>query len=874
MRVSELAKELGYKAAELVELAKHKGLKVEDPKANIDARLAASVRAQVPPRSRLAGAQLELYHRVVAQEAAAAAAKAAEPKPERKKKEPASAQAAAGEPAEAAPKTLRVVKKKPEAEAPAAEAKPAAKAEQVKTVKKAKVVEEFRLSDGVKAAPAPKTAAVHKPVELSPEEKEEAAKPLIDVDKVIGEQKELHAMRPIEIEVFTRDTQLAEHKDRRLARPAAKAAAAQQTPVLPGARPVLPPRPAATPPPRLPELRHFKPRVPPAAARPTVQPPRPRPVVTPMAERKIEISVPITVKSFCEQTGIKTSLVIRKLMDQGAMVRMNDALDEDMVGVLAAEFKRDITVVKQQSAEEEMKAVADVKDDPKDLVPRAPVVTFMGHVDHGKTTLLDRIRNTSVAAGEAGGITQHIGASKVATKEGRTVVFLDTPGHEAFTQMRARGAKATDVAVIVVDAADGVMPQTEEAISHAKAAGVAVVVAMNKIDKPQANPNRVKGQLAAVGLQPRDWGGTVECVEVSGLTGQGVDQLLEQLSLESEVLELKANPKRPASGVVLEARKTEDRGVVATILVQNGTLRKGDAILAGRGYGRVRSMLDDKGRPLEAAGPSTPVELMGLVEVPDAGDVFQVVDDLGQAKEVAEGRQLKAREAQLLERQHVTLETLFTKIASGQLKEVRVVLKVDVKGSLEVLKEALPGLSTDEVKLRLLHFSVGAVTEGDVILADASDAVIIGFHVDIEPRAADLAKERGVEIRQYTVIYQAIDEMKAALEGLLEPELVEVKQGHATVKMVIQKSRVGAIAGCMVTDGKIERSSQVRLIRGGKVAHTGKIENLKRFKDDVKEVVEGYECGLKIAGHDDLKEGDVIEAFAVQKVARKLDKRK
>jgi translation initiation factor IF-2 len=454
------------------------------------------------------------------------------------------------------------------------------------------------------------------------------------------------------------------------------------------------------------------------------------------------------------------------------------------------------------------------------------------------------------------------------------VVFLDTPGHEAFTQMRSRGAKATDVAVIVVDAADGVMPQTEEAITHAKAAGVKIVVALNKIDKPQANPNKVKGQLSALGLQPAgDWGGDTECVEVSALTGQGVDHLVEVLALEADLLELKANPKRAASGVVLEARKTDDRGVIATILVQAGTLKKGDVILAGSGYGRVRSMQDHTGRTIDEAAPATPVELSGLVGVPDAGDTFQVVADIQQAKEVAEARAHKTREAQLLERQHVTMEGLFKQIEDGKLKEIRIILKVDVQGSLQVLKEALPGLSTDEVKLKLLHAQVGAISEGDVLLADASDALIIGFHVDIEPRAEEAAKDRGVEIKTYTVIYQAIEEMKAALEGLLEPELVEQKMGHATVKEVFRISRVGAIAGCIMTDGKIERSNQLRLIRDGKVVHTGKVESLKRFKDDVKEVVEGYECGIKIASHDDVRKGDVIEGFAIQKVARKLEKK-
>jgi translation initiation factor IF-2 len=878
MRVSELAKELGYKAAELVELARAKGIRIEDARANLDARMAAAVRAQVPHRSKLSGALMEVYARVVADEAARAAAKAARPKPPRK-------EAAEGE---AKPKSPPRKKAEPagagEAPAPAkaegaAAARPAGAAAPAppppaKPAKKVKVVEEFRLADAIKAAPAPKPAAP-KAVELSPEEQEElkkeASKPLIDVDKVIGEQKELHAMRPIEIEVFTQDRDVEEAKEKRHARPVTKTAQQSATPVA-SARPSVAGRPAAAPPP--PSPARPRPRVPPPSARPTVAPPRPRPVPTPMSERKIEIQVPITIKNFCEQTGIKVPMVIKKLMEMGAAVtHQNAVLDEDMVGVLAAEFKRDITVVKEKTAEEEVRAAAEVKDDPKDLVPRAPVVTFMGHVDHGKTTLLDRIRNTNVAAGEAGGITQHIGASKVVTRDGKTVVFLDTPGHEAFTQMRSRGARVTDIAVIVVDAADGVMPQTEEAINHAKAAGVKIMVALNKIDKPQANPMKVKGQLAALGLQPEDWGGDVTCVEVSGLTGQGVDQLLELLSLQAELLELKANPKRPATGVVLEARKTEDRGVVATLLVQNGTLRKGDAILAGRGYGRVRSMADDQARPIDEAGPSTPAEVTGFVDLPDAGDPFQVVDDLARAKEIAEERQRRAREQQILERQHVSMETLFRQIESGKLKEVRVILKTDVKGSLEVLREALSNLSAEEVKLRVLHASVGSVTEGDVLLADASDAIVIGFNVDVEGRAQELAKERGVEIKVYSVIYQAIEEMKAALEGLLEPELVEVVQGHASVKEVFRISRVGAIAGCLVTDGKIERGSQVRVVRDGQVVHTGKLESLKRFKDDVKEVVEGYECGLKIAGHDDVRKGDVIEAFTVQKVARKLEKK-
>jgi len=877
MRVSELAKELGYKAAELVELAKAKGIKVEDARANIDARLAAAVRAQVPHRSKLPGNQalMDVYARVVTEEAAKAAAKAAEPKPE---KPPPKLNPDGTE----APKTKRVTKKKEVAGATAKKEDPKAPAKA--PPKKAKVAMEFRL--GATDSKAGKPGEHHKHVELTPEEQEEikkaAATPLIDVDKVIGEAKELHAMRPIEIEVFTRDTQVEESKEKRQHAKPVAGATKPVAPVVP-ARPTPPSVRSGTPayagqrPPMPPPSQHgWRSRPGPMHhSRPAAQPSKPRPVITPMSERKIEITVPITIKSFCEQTGIKISQVMKKLMDQGAMImNQNAVLDEDMVGILSAEFKRDVTIVKEKSAEDEMKAETEVKDDPKDLVPRAPVVTFMGHVDHGKTSLLDKIRNANVAKGESGGITQHIGAYKIQTADGRAVVFLDTPGHEAFTQMRSRGAKATDVAVIVVDAADGVMPQTEEAINHAKAAGVKIVVALNKIDKPQANPNKVKGQLSALGLQPAgDWGGDTECCEVSALTGQGVDHLVEVLALEADLLELKANPKRAATGVVLEARKSDDRGVVATILVQNGTLKKGDVLLAGRGHGRVRSMHDHNGRAVEVAGPATPVELTGLMDVPDAGDAFQVVGDIQQAKEIAETRASKARESSLLERQHVTMEGLFKQIENGNLKEIRLVLKVDVQGSLQVLKEALPALSTDEVKLRLLHSSVGAITEGDILLADASDALVIGFHVDVEPRAADAAKDRGVEIKTYTVIYQAIDEMKAALEGLLEPELVEQKAGHATVKEVFRISRVGAIAGCILTDGKIERSNQCRLIRDGKVVHTGKLESLKRFKDDVKEVAEGYECGIKIAGHDDVRKNDVIEAFSIQKIARKLEKK-
>src|SRR5262245_29882522 len=866
MRVAELAKDLGYRAAELVEMVKDHAvaIPIANPRGEIDARSAAQIRAKLPHRRNLKGELAERYAKIVTDLAAQEAAKP-EAKPERKKKAPAEGEEAA------APKK-RPAKKKPDEAAAAADAAAKAKTEPAKAAdaaktptKKSKVVMEFRPGESDVKTEKPKTPVPTGHIGLTPEERAallaQTKDPLIDVDKVIGVEHEVRTLRAAEGAALDREKAVQEDKSHRHVVSRSKPAPPPMRPPTPAIRPATPP------------VIRPKPRITPVI-RPAIKTPAPRPVVVPIEEREIELTVPITIKEFCEKLGIKSGAVMRSLIEKGVMVTINATLNEDQVIELALQFNRPKVKVASKKSVEEVELAGSVeKDRPEDLVPRAPVVVFMGHVDHGKTSLLDKIRNTNVAKGESGGITQHIGASKVLTKDGKAVVFLDTPGHEAFTQMRARGAKATDVAVIVVDAADGVMPQTEEAIAHAKAAGVAMVVALNKIDKPQANPMKVKGQLAALGVQVEEYGGTTGACEVSAITGQGVDALLERLALEAEILDLKANPKRKASGVVLEARKTDDRGVVATILVQNGTLKRGDVLLAGKGHGRVRSMVDHLGTPIEFAGPATPVELMGLAEAPDAGDPFHVVDDIQQAKEIATSRATKAREAQLLERQHVTMEGLFKQIESGKLKEIRIILKVDVQGSLQVLKEALPGLSTEEVKLKLLHASVGAVTEGDVLLADASDALIIGFHVDIGPRAAEDAKDRGIEIKVYTVIYQAIEEMKAALEGLLEPELVEQAQGTATVKEVFRISRVGAIAGCIMTKGKIERTSQVRLIRDGKVVHTGKIESLKRFKDDVKEVVEGYECGIKIAGHDDVRPKDVIEGFSIQKVARKLEKK-
>ncbi|MBI2923151.1 MAG: translation initiation factor IF-2 [Planctomycetes bacterium] len=602
--------------------------------------------------------------------------------------------------------------------------------------------------------------------------------------------------------------------------------------------------------------------------------PAPPPVI-PAADRQIEVQVPISVKDFSALLGIKASLLIQKLLGHGKLVTINHALDSDDAELMALEFNRNVVVQKARSQEEKhFDDVAEAPDKPEDLKPRSPVVTIMGHVDHGKTSLLDRIRSANVAAGESGGITQHIGAYKVATPQG-AVVFLDTPGHEAFTAMRARGANVTDVVVIVVAADDGVMPQTEEALAHAKAAGATIIVAMNKMDKPGANPMKIMQQISGANpeLTPEEWGGKTYYAKVSAITGDGVADLLERLALETQIMELKANPARPASGAVLEARMMEGRGVTATLLVQNGTLHKGDVLLAGRAYGRVRNMYDDHGTPIEEAPPATPIMVTGLSVVPDAGDRFHTFADLAKARSIAEEREEKVRETAILERRHIKMENLFQSIEAGKLREVRIVLKTDVKGSVEVLRESLQSISTGEVVLRIIHSGVGNINESDVVLADASDAIVLGFHVSAEERARAIAAEKGVQIKLYEVIYHIVEEMKLALEGLLEPAKVEVVMGHAGVKQVFKISRSGNIAGCVVTDGKIERAALIRVKRDGKVVHEGKLESLKRFKDDVKEVAEGFECGIKVANFDTVNAGDVIEAYKIEEIARKLERK-
>jgi translation initiation factor IF-2 len=528
-------------------------------------------------------------------------------------------------------------------------------------------------------------------------------------------------------------------------------------------------------------------------------------------------------------------------------------------------------VVHERTAEDEMlESLEPDASSPEDLVPRPPVITILGHVDHGKTSLLDRIRKANVVDTESGGITQHIGAY-TAEHEGRSVTFVDTPGHEAFTAMRARGANVTDIVVLVVAADDGVMPQTQEAIAHAKAAGVPIVVALNKIDLPNVNLNKIYGELSQQELVPEEYGGDTPVIKTSALTGLGIPELLEMLQIVAELrCELKANPKRPAKGTCLEASISEGRGVVATVLVQDGTLKVGDVMVCGDGFGRVRALFDDKGRSVTEAGPSTPVEVSGLDEVPTAGEKFAVVEDIARAREIAETRRLRTRGVTLGERQAVTLENLYSKMAEQKIKNLNLILKADVQGSLEALVKELDKLANDEVPLRILLKGVGGISESDILLADASQAIVIGFRVAPEDRAVSLAEEKKIEIRRYDIIYQVTDEIRKAIEGLLVPEFKEVHLGRAVVRQVFKISKVGTVAGCFVTQGTLERSSKARIIREGREIYKSSVDALKRFKDDVREVREGFECGIKITNFDDLKQDDVIEAYRIDEIRRTL----
>jgi translation initiation factor IF-2 len=586
----------------------------------------------------------------------------------------------------------------------------------------------------------------------------------------------------------------------------------------------------------------------------------------PPINREITISEGITVKELSEKLDVKAALLIKKLMDRGIYPAINQTLDSKLATEIAREFGASTATV---SYEQEAMQAVETAEDAKDLVKRAPVVTIMGHVDHGKTSLLDAIRESNVAAREAGGITQHIGAYQVEL-DGRKIVFIDTPGHEAFTRMRARGAKVTDVVVLVVAADDGVMPQTLEAIDHAKAANVPIVVAINKIDKPGAQPERIKQQLSDRGLLAEDWGGDTVMVPVSAKTQQGLDLLLENILLVADIQELKANPNRPGMGSVIEAQLDRGRGPVATVLVRNGTLRVGDFFICGSVFGKVRAMQNDRGLQIRKAEPSTPVEVLGLESMPEAGDEFQVVTDTAKAKQIVNFRDQQAREAALAKSSRLTLEQLHKQMLAGETKELPIVLKTDVGGSAEVLTETLQKLSNDKVKVRVIHAGVGAINESDVLLASTSNAVVIGFNVRPERKAEALAEQEKVEIRLHTIIYNLQDEIKKAMTGLLEPVFREVYRGKAEVRETFRIPKVGAVAGCLVQDGSITRNSEVRLLRDNVVVYTGKVGSLRRFKDDVSEVKSGMECGIALENYSDVKQNDVIEAFVTERVASEV----
>ncbi|WP_296495281.1 translation initiation factor IF-2 [Rhodoferax sp.] len=589
----------------------------------------------------------------------------------------------------------------------------------------------------------------------------------------------------------------------------------------------------------------------------------------PAEVRVLEVHVPetITVAELAHKMAVKASEVIKHLMKLGQMVTINQPLDQDTAMILVEEMGHKAIV----AALDDPEAFTDdeVSQQQAPSLSRAPVVTVMGHVDHGKTSLLDYIRRTKVATGEAGGITQHIGAYHVETARG-VVSFLDTPGHEAFTAMRARGAQATDIVILVVAADDGVMPQTKEAIKHAKAAGVPIVVAITKVDKPDANPERVKNELVVEDVIPEDFGGSSPFVSVSAKTGQGIDALLEQVLLQAEVLELRAPVDAMAKGLVIEARLDKGRGPVATVLVQSGTLKAGDVVLAGQTFGRVRAMLDENGKPVKTAGPSIPVEIQGLTEVPQAGDEFMVMADERRAREIATYRAGKFRHTKLAKQQASKLENMFTDMTAGEVKMVPIIVKADVQGSQEALSQSLLKLSTDEVKVQLVYAAVGAISESDVNLAIASKAVIIGFNTRADAGARKLAENNGVDIRYYDIIYDAVDELKLAMSGMLTPDKKEEIIGTAEIRQIFKVSKIGSIAGCMVTAGVVRRSARLRLLRQNMVIMTGELESLKRFKDDAKEVREGFDCGLNIKNYNDIQEGDVLEFFEIREVARTL----
>ncbi len=590
-------------------------------------------------------------------------------------------------------------------------------------------------------------------------------------------------------------------------------------------------------------------------------------VAPPVELKELELELPITVKDLAVRLKEKPSLIIKALMDMRIMVSINHTLEEVTVSKLCEKYGCKLKRVPEK--EELILRAYQEPDAAEKLQHRFPIVTFMGHVDHGKTSLLDAIRKTKVVESEHGGITQHIGAYRVSLPHGE-ITFLDTPGHEAFTAMRARGASITDIVVLVVAADDGVMPQTEEAIDHARAAGVPMIVALNKIDKPGADIDRVKKQLSQLNLTAEDWGGKTITVPVSAKTGQGIDGLLEMILLEAQMLELKADPNRHARGVVIEAKMAKGRGPVATLLVQSGTLHLNENIIVGNLYGKIRAMFDDRGHSITAAKPSIPVEALGVQGIPAAGEPFFVIQDDKQAKELSQIRIEKEKQQQIKTVKRISLEDLHARIQEGKIKELKLIIKADVQGSLEAIKDTLNKLQVSEIKLDIIHTGVGSINTSDVILAVASNALLLGFNIEADERAKELIAKEGVDVRTYNIIYELANDIKQAVEGMLEPKLKKVFLGRAEIKKVFKLSKAGTVAGCLVNKGKIGRSSLINLVRNGQVVFEGKLASLKRFKDDVRDAAEGFECGMAIAGFDDICEGDIIEAYEVEKIARKL----
>ncbi|MEQ9307799.1 MAG: translation initiation factor IF-2, partial [Marinoscillum sp.] len=582
--------------------------------------------------------------------------------------------------------------------------------------------------------------------------------------------------------------------------------------------------------------------------------------------KKLKVTEFISASDLASLMDVSVNDVISTCMSLGMFISINQRLDAESITVIADEFGFDV----EFTSEDEDVEVLEVEDNAEDLSDRAPIVTIMGHVDHGKTSLLDFIRDSKVTEGEAGGITQHIGAYDVMTENDKRIAFLDTPGHEAFTAMRARGAKITDIAIIVVAADDAVMPQTKEAINHAQVAGVPIVIAINKVDKPNANPDKIKEELSGINILVEDWGGKYQCQHVSAKTGEGIDELLEKVLLEAELLELKANADKPAVGTVIEATLDKGRGYVTTLMVQGGSMKVGDVVLAGSNYGKVKAMFDHRGKKMATAGPSTPVLMLGLDGAPQAGDRFNVMESDREAREIAAKREQIQREQSIRTKKHITLDEIGRRLAIGSFKELNVIVKGDVDGSIEALSDSLLKLSTEEVQVNIIHKAVGQISESDVLLASASDAVIIGFQVRPSSSARRTAENEEIEIRLYSIIYDAINDVKDAMEGMLEPTTEEVITGNIEVREVYKITKVGTVAGCYVTEGTVKRSNKVRLIRDGIVVYEGEINQLKRFKDDVAEVKQSYECGVSIKNFNDIKEGDIIEGFTEKEVKRTL----